>query len=350
MRGLLSAGLVAAMSFAPAGEGAQAQGNSPTKTVRLGSFDDLQGWHADDHARALAAFLETCGDLKAPDWAPLCRIAEQTGDARAFFETFFQPIVIEDGADALFTGYFEPEIRAARDRSEDYAYPIYATPPDLTPGTPWLSRAEIAAGALEGQGLEIAYAADPVELFFLQVQGSGRLRLPDGGVIRIGYNAKNGHEYRSIGRELIRRGDLPEHRVSARAIQDWVRDNGEVGQTILNHNPSFVFFRVIDHVPPEKGPLGAMNRSITAGRSIAVDPEYVPLGAPVWIEKGGRDPIRRLMVAQDTGSAIKGAQRADIFYGTGSGAGAEAGRIRDPGRMVVLLPVELALKAVRESG
>jgi membrane-bound lytic murein transglycosylase A len=339
--------MAAAVSIAAA----HGSGANGAPTLTLLSFDDLDGWSDDDHDKALSTFLETCGTLDGPDWAPVCALAQTTtSGARGFFEALFLPVLIQDGKDALFTGYFEPEIRASRSRGGAYQFPIFAAPPDLPRGRPWLTRAQIDGGALSGRGLEIAYAADPVDLFFLQVQGSGRLRMPDGSVMRIGFAAKNGHQYRSVGRELARRGYLPENRVSAQAIRSWVRANGQAGQRMLHHNPSFVFFRVIDHVPAERGPLGAMNRSITTGRSIAVDPDYTPLGAPVWVEKDGRKPIRRLMVAQDTGSAIKGAQRADVFYGTGADAGAEAGRIRDPGRMVVLLPIEMALKAVAESG
>lgn len=319
-------------------------------SATLLSFEDLDGWSEDVHADALGAFLETCRDLDDPEWVPVCSVAGSTKDARGFFEALFLPVRVTDGEEALFTGYFEPEIRAARSRGGAYQYPIYAVPPELPRGRKWLTRAQIDTGALAGRGLEIAYAADPVDLFFLQVQGSGRLRLPDGAVMRIGFAAKNGHEYRSVGRELVRQGHLPQNRVSAQAIRSWVRANGDAGRRALHHNPSFVFFRVIDHVPPEKGPLGAMNRSITAGRTIAVDPVYTPLGAPVWVEKDGRKPLRRLMIAQDTGSAIKGAQRADVFYGTGADAGAEAGRIRDPGQMIVLLPVEMALRLTREAG
>ena len=162
--------------------------------------------------------------------------------------------------------------------------------------------------------------------------------------MRVGYGGKNGHPYRSVGQELVRRGIFEQHQVSAQVIRNWVAENPDEGRELLHHNPSYVFFRdVTDQVSMEKGPLGAMNRPVTAGRSIAVDPEIVPLGSPVWLEKDGAAPIRRLTIAQDTGSAIKGAQRADIFYGSGADAGDEAGRIRDTGRMVVLLPIEEAL-------
>ncbi len=307
------------------------------------TFADLKGWERDDHDAALRVFLDTCADMNDPDWQSLCALATNQKNARTFFELFFRPVLIEDGEPMLFTGYFEPELRGSRHRSEAYPYPIYRKPPEVQDGSTWHSRAEIEEnGVLDGRGLEIAWIDDPVDVFFLQIQGSGRVRLDDGSLIRVGYGGKNGHDYRSVGQELVRRGIYQAHQVSAQVIRNWVRRNPGEGLELLRHNPSYVFFREVSRVPAEKGPLGAMNRSITAMRSIAVDPRYTPLGAPVWIEKGGTDPMRRLMIAQDTGSAIKGAQRADIFYGTGDGAGRAAGRVRDPGRMVVLMPIQRA--------
>ncbi|RMH41388.1 MAG: murein transglycosylase [Alphaproteobacteria bacterium] len=316
--------------------------------VRMLEFEALEGWAEDDHGAALSAFLETCGDMPGPEWAALCRFARDHGEnPRAFFELFFRPVLIEDGSECLFTGYFEPELDGALTQSGPYRYPVYALPREARDGR-WVSRAEIERkGLLKGRGLEIAWVDDPVELFFLQIQGSGRIRLREGGTIRVGYAGANGHEYRSIGQELVRRGVFQPHQVSAQLIRNWVRRNPRDGAELLRHNPSFVFFRKLD-IPPEKGPLGAMNRPLTPLRSVAVDPRFVPLGAPVWIEKAGSDPMHRLMIAQDTGSAIRGAQRADIFFGTGEGAGRAAGRIRDGGRMVVLLPIQLAYTLVPE--
>ncbi|WP_095587820.1 murein transglycosylase A [Actibacterium ureilyticum] len=317
--------------------------------VEILEFVDLSGWAEDDHAAALQVFTETCMDLRSPYWAPICALAAEQKNARTFFELFFKPVLIGGTEPALFTGYFEPELRGARRRGGPFRFPLYRKPPELQNGTRWFSRAEIETQQiLAGRGLEIAWVDDPVEAFFLQIQGSGRVRLNDGTALRVGYSAANGHDYRSIGQELVRRGVYQPHQVSAQVIKNWVRRNPVEGQELLHHNPSFVFFRELRNLPAEKGPLGAMNRSVTAMRSIAVDPLYTPLGAPVWIEKGGRDPLRRLMIAQDTGSAIKGAQRADIFYGTGDKAGREAGRIRDAGRMVVLLPIDRALDLVTD--
>lgn len=307
------------------------------------TFDQLDGWAEDDHAAALDVFRNTCRDMRSPDWRALCRAAEDQTNARTFFELFFRPVVIRDGARALFTGYFEPELDGSRRPSARYRHPVYRLPPEARRTNQWLTRSEIEESAvMKGRGLEIAWVDDPVELFFLQIQGSGRIRLPDGEYIRVGYGGNNGHEYRSIGVELVRRGIYNSHQVSAQVIKNWVRRNPAEGRALLRHNPSYVFFREVSEVPAERGPLGAMNRSITALRSVAVDPEYTPLGAPVWVEKDGKSKLRRLMIAQDTGSAIKGTQRADIFFGTGDKAGREAGRLKDPGRMVVLVPIQRA--------
>lgn len=310
---------------------------------RILGFDDLRGWTQDDHATTLEVFLKTCPDLSDPDWQALCTLANRKPAARPFFELFFRPVLIEDGGRALFTGYYEPELNGALRPDSRYRYPLYRQPPEAREDMPWRSRREIETGdAMQGRGLEIAWVDDPVERFFLQIQGSGRIRLKRGGMIRVGYGGANGHSYRSIGAELVRRGVYKPHQVSAQVIKNWVRRNPDEGMELLYHNQAYVFFRRVDEVPADQGPLGAMNRSLTPGRSIAVDPDHVPLGAPVWVEKDGENPIRGLMVAQDTGSAIKGAQRADIFIGSGVAAGRVAGKLRDSGRMVVLLPIQRA--------
>lgn len=320
-------------------------------TYEILSFTDLDSWEDDDHSAALSVFLNTCTDLDEPDWSSLCALAqtEQPENARAFFELFFRPVLVRDGADPLFTGYFEPELNGSRFPTGPYRYPLYKMPPEARRSNPWLTRREIlTTDVMQNRGLEIAWVDDPVELFFLQIQGSGRVRLPDGQYLRVGYAGANGHPYRSIGVELVRRGVYAAHQVSAQVIRNWVRRNPVAGQELLFHNPSYVFFREVSQVPADQGPLGAMNRSVTTLRTIAVDPAFHPLGAPVWIEKDGADPMRRLMIAQDTGSAIKGAQRADIFFGTGDAAGEEAGKLKDPGRMLTLLPIQRAYALLPE--
>lgn len=341
-------GALAALAMAGIAEVSPA--NASDVTYQVLSFEQLNGWAKDDHGKALKVFLNTCRDMKDPDWRSLCQFAEADPEPRQFFELFFRPVLIEDGQDPLFTGYFEPELDGDLYRSSRYRYPVYKMPPEALRSNPWLTRREIlTSDVMTGRGLEIAWVDDPVELFFLQIQGSGRIRLPGGRSIRVGYRGSNGHPYRSIGVELVRRGIYDAHQVSAQVIKNWVRRNPVQGRDLLFHNPSYVFFREVSKVPADQGPLGAMNRSVTDMRSVAVDPRYVTLGAPVWLEKDGKNPLRRLMIAQDTGSAIKGAQRADIFFGTGDRAGRAAGKLRDPGRMVVLMPIQRAYALLPES-
>lgn len=320
-------------------------------TFSILDFKDLDGWSKDDHAEALQVFSNTCADLDAPDWKSICAAASGISDARAFFELLFRPVLIEEKDKApLFTGYFEPELDGSRHQTDRFRYPVYRMPREARNASGWLTRREIETSeAMLNRGLEIAWVDDPVELFFLQIQGSGRIRLKNGNFMRVGYGGNNGHPYRSVGAEMVRRGIYEPHQVSAQVIKNWVRRNPQRGQELLRHNNSYVFFREVSQVPADKGPLGAMNRSITKLRSVAVDRRFTPLGAPVWVEKDGKNPLRRLMIAQDTGSAIKGAQRADIFYGTGDAAGREAGRLRDPGRMIVLLPIQRAYAMLPET-
>ena len=219
-------------------------------------FDDLRGWRADDPAPALAAFKTTCAQLDPVDWDGVCSGADHAPDARAFFEAHFLPVLIAPTETALFTGYYEPEISASRTHRAGFETPLYRAPPEMPRGRPWLTRAQIENDRpLAGRGLEIAWVHDPVEAFFLQVQGSGRLQMQDGGVIRVGFAAKNGHPYRSVGQELIRRGLFQAHEVSAARIARWVAANPRDGKRLLQHNRSFVFFREVNEVPPEMGRL-----------------------------------------------------------------------------------------------
>ncbi|MEM9010126.1 MAG: MltA domain-containing protein [Pseudomonadota bacterium] len=317
------------------------------------AFAELTGWGADDHGAALPVFLRSCsharstGQIAAADLTGLQGAAEaaRSADARRFFEQAFVPLRIRDGDVSLFTGYYEPELLGSRQSGGIYRHPIYAPPPDLPEGRPWLSRAEIAAGALSGRGLEIVWLRDPVEAFFMHVQGSARIRLEEGGTARLGFAGRNGHPYRSVGRHMVARGLLAPHEASAQAIKTWVRENGAEGEAVLNHNPSYIFFEERPELEPGLGPVGALGISVTAMRSLAVDPDYVPLGAPVWVEtEGPEGPISHLMIAQDVGSAIKGAQRGDIFFGSGDAAGALAGRMRANGSLTTLVPRQAAAR------
>ncbi|MEM8791626.1 MAG: MltA domain-containing protein [Pseudomonadota bacterium] len=297
-------------------------------------FDALDGWARDDHRAALLTWQQSCKRVGGRD---LCRIAE--GDPRAFFETYFEPQVIGNPADALFTGYYEPVIRASKTRSDTFPVPIYAPPRDLERGRQHLSRARIEAGGLEGRGLELFWLADRVDRYFLQIQGSGRLKLPNGQLVRVGYAGKNGHPYISIGKIFNRRRAAQPGTFGAAPLKAWLRQNPRDGAALMQENPSFIFFTVRDDLAPDQGPVGALGVPLTAGRSMAVDPELTALGLPVWVEtEASTGPIRRLMIAQDTGSAIKGPQRGDLFFGTGDRAGEIAGSMAAGGRMVSLIP------------
>ncbi len=339
MRGLLRLfGILCAMTAFPA-------------PAQILDFENLDGWNDDDHRAALTSFLETCDLLTAADWVPLCRLAHDANktdaSARAFFELFFRPVLI-GAPPALFTGYYEPELDGSPVRTPRFSWPIYRRPPELQDGQTFYDRASIENGALRGRGLELAWLEDPVDVYFLQIQGSGRIRMPDGRTVRVGYAGRNGFAYRSVGQEMIRRGTHRPDQVSAQEIRSYVRSMGAAGLELLNINPSYIFFRKLADLPVDKGPIGAMGRSITTLRSVAIDPLYTPLGAPVWIEKDGTDPIRALMIAQDTGGAIKGPQRADIFYGTGLAAGDAAGTVKDGGRLILLLPIDRAYALLPE--
>ncbi len=279
------------------------------------------------------------------------RDAEDTGTAaRAFFETWFDPFLADDNdnAEGLFTGYYEAELHGSRTRREAYQTPIYARPKDMVTADlglfreewkgktlvgrvvdgrlrPFPSRAEIEAGALAGEDLEILWVDDPVDAFFLHIQGSGRVVMNDGEIVRLGYAAQNGHSYVAIGRELIERGAISRERMSMQAIRGWLEDHSDEAPQLMASNPSFVFFRELKG----PGPIGAQGVPLTPGRSLAVDRKYIPLGVPLWLDTtdplSPDTPLRRLVVAQDTGGAIKGPVRGDLFWGFGAAAAAQGG-------------------------
>jgi membrane-bound lytic murein transglycosylase A len=320
-------------------------------------------------ARALAAFKTSCsamirrtdtsGLTRGTDWQPSCDAARSTsdGDARAFFARWFEAVQVADGK-AFATGYYEPEIAGSRMRRPGYETPIYRRPPDLVDVdlgafstelkgkrirgrvqggsfVPYPERSEIVdKGVLDGRGLELAYAADPVEFFFLQIQGSGRLRLPDGSVMRIGYDNQNGREYVGIGSLLRQRNILPPGGASMQGIIAWMRQNPEQGHALMNENKSFIFFRELTGA----GPIGSMGVAVSAQASVATDPKFVPLGAPVFLSMDRTDATG-LWVAQDTGGAIRGSNRFDTFWGAGDDARAIAGGMSAKGTAFLLLPV-----------
>lgn len=309
-------------------------------------------------ARSLAAFRTSCpavtrrpdtsGLTRQADWDGPCAAAAgwSSGDAVAFFASWFEAVEVGGGT-ALATGYYEPEIAGSRTRKPGYEVPVYASPPELVQRdgrrgrldangqfVSFQDRAEIEAGALAGRGLEIAWAADPIDLFFLQVQGSGRLRLPNGEVLRIGYANQNGREYTAIGRLLRDRGVLAPDNISLQTITAWMRANPAEGRALMRENRSYVFFRELTG----PGPLGALALPVTPRGSVAADPLYVPLGTPVVLSGMSDGRADGLWIAQDTGGAIRGANRFDTFWGAGAEAATVAGVMQARGRALLLLP------------
>ncbi len=332
-------------------------------------------------ASALAAFRTSCPGLikrtdvsgltRGADWQPACDAARGVADSQAlrFFSDYFEPVQVADGR-AFATGYYEPEIAGSRRREGRYQTPVYARPKDLievdlglfskdlatkkirgrvngAAFVPYFDRTEIEEGALAGRGLELAYAADPVEFFFLQIQGSGRLRLPDGGVMRIGYDSQNGREYTGIGALMRQRGLLAPGQATMQGLMGWIRANPAEGVALMRENKSFVFFRELTG----PGPLGAMGYPVVGGASVAADPKFIPLGAPVFLSMDRAD-ANGLWIAQDTGGAIKGANRVDTFWGAGDDARATAGGMSAKGTAFLLLPkgVRARLQAAGTGG
>ena len=365
--------------------------------LRPVSFQDLPGWGADDQGAALHALRRSCAALsrraddepldvaalggRVADWRGICAAAagvEAAAEARTFFESHFNAYEVRNNAEAqgLFTGYFEPELRGAERADSRYAVPLYRRPQDLVTVDlgqfreefagervagrvaegvlkPYATRAEIDDGALAQQGLELAWVDDPVDAFFLHIQGSGRIAFEDGKTRRIAHAATNGHNYFPIGRELVEIGAIDREAVSMPTIRAWLEANPDRAHEVMHENRSYVFFRWLEEGQAAEGPVGAQGVALTAGRSLAVDRRFLPLTAPLWLETGVPDPeparedrrIRRLMVAQDTGSAIRGPVRGDVYWGSGEEAGAIAGRMKHAGRYWLLLPRGLDVSA-----
>jgi len=349
---------------------------SPANNLTAASWTDVPGWPDDALAEAFAAFLRSCLVLKSkPEWQAACGDAatlsarDQAG-LQQFFERTFTPysVVNPDGSsEGMVTGYYEPVLRGSRRQSASFHYPVYGVPDDLLVldlgdtypelkhlrlrgrldgrrVVPYYSRSDIEAGKAALAGREILWVEDAVELFFLQVQGSGKVALDTGEVVRVSYADQNGYPYRSIGRVLVERGELTLDQASMQGIKAWGARNPEKVAELLNNNASYVFFR--EQAATGPGPNGALGTQLTPGRSVAVDPRAIPLGAPVFLGTtwpNTQQPLNRLMVAQDTGGAIKGAVRADFYWGSGDEAGAQAGRMRQAGRLWALLPAGFPL-------
>ena len=312
-------------------------------------FHQLPGWSADRVAEAVPSFLAGCVRLADPPLLALCSQARALapGDeaaARAFFEQSFQPhLASTDGtAQGLVTGYYEPEFRAARTRGGAFQTALLRRPSDHVQGRTLPPRAQITRGALARRGLELLWVADPVDAFFLQIQGSGRARLDDGTIIRVTYDGQNGQPYVPIGRVLVDRGEMKLEDVSMQSIRAWLRAHPREATGVMDQNPSFVFFREVRDAAPDSGPPGAMGVPLSPLRSVAVDRAHIALGTPIWLDTNDAlmpaTPLRRLAIAQDVGGAIRGPLRADLFFGWGPDAEERAGRMRQPGSVYVLLP------------
>jgi membrane-bound lytic murein transglycosylase A len=353
----------------------------PSLKLEPTSFAALAGWSEDDHRQALLAFVASCsrtpGTNGTEAWQRLgvsretltgvCAAAAAVppgdGDqARGFFEKHFVPALASNNGDpeGLFTGYYEPELRGSTHRGGSFQVPIHRLPDNLVSidlgafrsewdgqqlvgqvdgqkVVPVPARADIDRGALAGRDLELFWVDSAVDAFFLHIQGSGRVLLEDGRAVRVGFAGKNGRPYYAIGRELIRRGAVSEEQMSMQAIRAWLAQHPDEAAAVMAMNPSYVFFRELDG----PGPVGAQAIVLTPGRSLAVDPAFIALGVPLWLESEEpltKAPLRRLVVAQDTGGAIKGPVRGDLFWGTGAAAGERAGAMKAQGRYYLLIP------------
>ncbi len=341
------------------------------KPLRQVAWKSIDGWLLDQPAAALETFKKSCRAIsRRPDWHQVCVAAGEVtiGDeqaARNFFENSFQPyqVVNRDGdSKGLITGYYGPELAGSREKTDEYRFPLYRQPDDLLTidltrvypelskyrlrgrvvgnrVVPYFDRSEIDSENSPLAGDELFWVKDPVELFFLHIQGSGRIRFSDGTRVMVGYANQNGHPYQSIGRLLLERNAMTRDQMSMRNIRRWVEDHPDAGRRLLAENPSYVFFRQL----PEniQSPPGALGIPLTPLRSLAVDPRTIPLGAPVFLATtypGTDFPLKQLMVAQDTGGAIKGEVRADFFWGMGDDAGSRAGKMKQKGQLWVLLP------------
>ena len=334
-------------------------------------WSEVTGWSEDDLVPAWQAFLNSCTVLNSRvNWKEVCRLAvafKNPGNAvvKKFFETHFIPhqvIDSDNSTEGLMTGYYEPLLRGSRKPSSQYRYPVYASPDELLTielgsaypefkelrlrgrlngrkVVPYYSRAEIMNNPMLLKGYELLWVEDEVELFFLHIQGSGRIVLDTGETMKLGFSDQNGYPYNSIGKILVQRGEIPLERASMQGIKQWGQQNPDKLPELLRQNARYVFFR---ELPADlSGPIGALGVPLTAGRSIAIDPQSIPQGAPVFLSTtwpNTNKALNRLMIAQDVGSAIKGGIRADFFWGFGHEAGNQAGKMKQSGKMWVLLP------------
>jgi membrane-bound lytic murein transglycosylase A len=385
--GLLAALALAACAVQPT----LAPTPAPEMALTAVPFSAVPGWREDHLSAAIPPLRLECTKLAGlPDnaplggegaaaqlggtagqWRSLCTAAAglPPGDdaaARAMLEQALQPYAISGSAQpqGLFTGYYEPQVDGAMQRGGRYQTALLGRPRDLVQAdlgafatdlkgrsiagrvadghlVPYYDRAQIERGALAAQHLEVLYLADPIDAFFLEIQGSGRVRLPNGQIVRVSYGGQNGRLYVPIGRLLIERGELTRDQVTLQTIRAWLVAHPDQAPALMDANPSYVFFTLLPDTPPDQGPPGALGVALTPGRSLAVDRHFLPLGAPVFVVTSNpldSAPWQHLLLAQDVGGAIKGAVRGDIFFGWGSEAETMAGRMKQPGTAYLLLP------------
>lgn len=363
--GTLLLGLALAMGFTPGFAPAPSRAAAPILTPA--SFADLEGFSHQDLRGALLGFRRSCPALArspsplpqlqthrgiAPptprNWKRVCALAQgiiapSRAEARAFFMTHFRPFFLEiPSSSSLITGYYEAQAHGSLTPSPRYPVPLYRTPKGLDPTRPFLTRREIEAGALRGQNLEIVWLSSWIDAFFLHIQGSGRIRLTDGSVMRVGFSAKNGRPYTSIGQILKERGILPRDQITMETLRAWLHAHPERGRALTWENQSYIFFKVLQN-QRDQGPPGALGTPLIPNVSVAVDRRHWPLGVPLWVEttlpqQAGKTRLHRLFIAQDTGSAIVGPARLDVFFGAGETAAFFAGNMKERGKIWVLLP------------
>ncbi len=392
MRGVFAPAALIALGLGIAGCTVEAPpGQPPAMALEPVALESLPGFHGDQLAMGFIAFQESCAELltlpadqklggaglarslggTAGQWANACTAARAVSPAdgaaiRAFLQDYLAAYRISANGDSTvqFSGYFEPVVEGSLRETAHDDTPLYGRPPDLVQanlGTfspalsghliagrvqdgrlvPYFTRSEITAGALQGRHLEIAWLADPVDAFVLDIEGAGRIRLPNGEMVRVGYDGENGQPYVPIGRILADRGAIPNGAITLSSIVAWLHSHPDQAEAVMDENPSYVFLRILDGIPPDLGPPGALGVPLAPARALAVDRTYIPLGAPMWVattQPEGDKPLQQLMVAEDIGGALATPLRADIFFGWGAAAAAEAGAMSRPGQAYLLLP------------
>lgn len=332
-------------------------------------FASLSGWEEDDHKKALQSFIQSCnkfskmaqgrlvgkqiGEINAGDFRDTCDIANvvktmSAKQAKNFFENWFKPFLVESASGSskgVFTGYYEASLHGSKVKSEKYQYPIYAKPKDLN-GEPYFTRKEIEEGALNKKDLELIYVDDKVELFFMHIQGSGRVKLPNGSEVRVAYAGRNNHTFNAIGNYMVENQMLERGNLNAATVKEWLKHNPEKADEVMNVNPAYTFFKIADG----EYVVGAQGVPLTAERSLAVDSDIIPYGFPLWVDThskkkdGSKEKYSHLFVSQDTGSAIKGAVRGDVFFGHGADAEEKAYYMASQGQYYILLPINIVDK------